>query len=166
MWWRSRAYLKALKEIGVKGFRIDAAKHMTLSHLRKMVRRKGMPVIIAVDRAEDMVFLGPYLQTHSLDAYDFPLFNTIFKSLKSRAALKSLINPYCFGQALSNMRAIRLPSLMIFQTTRCFWSMWWMKSTNDWLTPSFWERDGGVPLVYSELSTSGIHGSERSASLA
>lgn len=33
---QQRAYLKALKAIGVKGFRIDAAKHMSLEHLEKV----------------------------------------------------------------------------------------------------------------------------------
>lgn len=31
-----KQYLKALKQLGVKGFRIDAAKHMTLEHLHQV----------------------------------------------------------------------------------------------------------------------------------
>lgn len=33
---QQKAYLKALKSMGVKGFRIDAAKHMTLEHLKQV----------------------------------------------------------------------------------------------------------------------------------
>ena len=37
---QQRAYLKALKEIGVKGFRIDEAKHMTLSLAARLMMQQ------------------------------------------------------------------------------------------------------------------------------
>lgn len=57
---------------------------------------------------EYQLFLEPYLQETRLGAYDFPLFTTIFKAFSKNGSFKTLIDPYCFGEALSPGRAITL----------------------------------------------------------
>ncbi|WP_434567486.1 alpha-amylase family protein [Vibrio chagasii] len=170
---QQRAYLKALKAIGVKGFRIDAAKHMTLSHLRKVWTDdicEEMHIFgeIITDggatEEEYQLFLEPYLKHTRLGAYDFPLFNTIYKAFEEQGSFKSLINPYCFGQALSNMRAITFAVTHDIPNNDVFLEHI-MDEVDERLAHAFiLGRDGGVPLIYSELSTSGIldqHGQPR-----
>ncbi|MFA0521119.1 alpha-amylase, partial [Vibrio sp. 10N.222.55.E8] len=62
---QQRAYLKALKAIGVKGFRIDAAKHMTLSHLRK---------VWTDDICEDMHIFGEIITDGGATEEEYELF--------------------------------------------------------------------------------------------
>lgn len=160
-----QAYLKALKKIGVQGFRIDAAKHMTLEHLRKVWTKEIMEGVhifgeIITDggatKEEYELFLQPYLECTKLGAYDFPLFNTVFEAFQEKGDMCSLINPYSFGQALSNTRAITfaithdIPNNDVFQDLI-------MQEEREWLAYSYiLGRDGGVPLIYTDLDTSGI----------
>ena len=162
---QQRSYLKALKAMGVKGFRIDAAKHMSLSHLRKVWTDdicEQMHIFgeIITDggatEEEYELFLEPYLKHTRLGAYDFPLFNTIFKAFDKKGSFKSLINPYCFGQALSNTRAITFAVTHDIPNNDVFLEYVMDEVAEKLATAFILGRDGGVPLVYSELDTSGI----------
>ena len=162
---QQRSYLKALKAMGVKGFRIDAAKHMTLAHLRKVWTEdicEHMHIFgeIITDggatEEEYELFLEPYLKHTRLGAYDFPLFNTIFKAFDKKGSFKSLINPYCFGQALSNTRAITFAVTHDIPNNDVFLEYVMDEDAEKLATAFILGRDGGVPLIYSELDTSGI----------
>ena len=162
---QQRSYLKALKAMGVKGFRIDAAKHMTLAHLRKVWTDdicEQMHIFgeIITDggatEEEYELFLEPYLKHTRLGAYDFPLFNTIFKAFDKKGSFKSLINPYCFGQALSNTRAITFAVTHDIPNNDVFLEYVMDEDAEKLATAFILGRDGGVPLIYSELDTSGI----------
>lgn len=163
-------YLRALKKMGVKGFRIDAAKHMTLEHLQRVWTKditKNMHVFgeIITDggatEEEYEIFLQPYLEKTNLGSYDFPLFNTVFQAFQKSGSMESLINPYCFGQALFNFRAITfvvthdIPNNEVFQNLI-------LKEEDEWLAYGYiLGRDGGVPLVYTDLNPSGILGTDK-----
>ena len=162
---QQKNYLKALKSMGVKGFRIDAAKHMSLEHLQKVWTDEITDDVhifgeIITDggatKQEYELFLQPYLQSTRLGAYDFPLFNTVFNAFQPDGDMQSLVNPYCFGQALSYRRAITftvthdIPNNDVFQNLI-------MEEQSEWLAYSYiLGRDGGVPLIYTDLDTSGI----------
>ncbi|ELA7882473.1 alpha-amylase family protein [Vibrio parahaemolyticus] len=162
---QQRAYLKALKAIGVKGFRIDAAKHMTLEHLKRVwtdditqdVHIFGEIITDGGATEEEyQLFLEPYLQETRLGAYDFPLFSTIFKAFSKKGSFKSLIDPYCFGQALSNGRAITFVVTHDIPNNDVFLDLI-MDEEDEWIAYAYiLGRDGGVPLVYTDLDTSGI----------
>ncbi len=162
---QQKAYLKALKEMGVKGFRIDAAKHMTLEHLEKVwtddiaqgVHIFGEIITDGGATAEEYdIFLEPYLNKTRLGAYDFPLFNTVFEAMGKKGSLESLINPYCFGQALSAMRAITFAITHDIPNNDVFLELV-MEEELEWLAYAYiMGRDGGVPLIYTDLDTSGI----------
>ncbi|MFC1233883.1 alpha-amylase family protein [Vibrio sp. F74] len=162
---KQQAYLKALKEMGVAGFRIDAAKHMTLEHLRRVWTDDIMKDVhifgeIITDggasKEEYEIFLQPYLESTKLGAYDFPLFTTVFEAFQPKGDMTSLINPYTFGQALSNTRAITFAITHDIPNNDVF-SRLVMEETNEWLAYCYiLGRDGGVPLVYTDLDTSGI----------
>lgn len=165
---QQQAYLKALKELGVKGFRIDAAKHLSLEHLAKVWTEEIVHDVhifgeIITDggatEEEYQLFLQPYLEHTRLSAYDFPLFQTVFDALGAGGSLKSLIDPYSFGQALSSRRAITFAVTHDIPNNDVF-SALVMEEQDEWLAYSYiLGRDGGVPLIYTDLDTSGIKAS-------
>lgn len=166
---QQRAYLKALKAIGVKGFRIDAAKHMTLEHLKRVwtddiTHDAHIFGEIITDggasKEEYELFLAPYLQETCLGAYDFPLFSTLYQAFSNPGSLKSLIDPYCFGQALSRGRAITFAITHDIPNNDVFLDLV-MDEASEWLAYAYiLGRDGGVPLIYTDLDTSGIKGGD------
>ncbi|CAH0526650.1 alpha-amylase family glycosyl hydrolase [Vibrio hippocampi] len=168
---QQRQYLKALKQIGVKGFRIDAAKHMTQEHIAQVWSDDIVDDIhifgeIITDggatEQEYEIFLQPYLEHTQLGAYDFPLFSTMYQAFTRRGSFKSLINPYCFGQALSNKRAITFAITHDIPNNEVFQSLI-MREEDEWLAYAYiLGRDGGVPLIYTDLDTSGIRSKEGS----
>lgn len=164
---QQQSYLKALKRLGVKGFRIDAAKHMTLEHLQRVWSKditENMHVFgeIITDggatEEEYELFLQPYLEKTSLGSYDFPLFNTIFDVFQENGNIESLIDPYCFGQALVNFRAITFVITHDIPNNDSFKDLI-LSEQNEYLAYAYiLGRDGGVPLIYADLNTSGIEG--------
>lgn len=162
---QQRQYLRALKELGIKGFRIDAAKHISLPQLLDV----WQPDItqdthifgeIITDggatKEEYQLFLQPYLEKTRLGAYDFPLFQTIFNALQPKGSLKSLVDPYCFGQALSQSRAVTFTITHDIPNNDVFRDLV-MPEALEWLAYSYvLGRDGGVPLIYTDLNPSGI----------
>ncbi|MEZ9626142.1 alpha-amylase family protein [Aliivibrio fischeri] len=166
---QQRAYLKALKAIGVKGFRIDAAKHMSLEHLEKVWDEEITHDIhifgeIITDggatKEEYETFLSPYLQETKLGAYDFPLFNTLYQALEGEGSLTSLIDPYIYGMALSPLRAITFATTHDIPNNQVFQDLV-MSEENEWLAYAYlFGRDGGIPLIYSENEISGFKNTE------
>lgn len=162
---QQQAYLRALKELGVKGFRIDAAKHMSIEHLKKVWVddiTQDMHIFgeIITDggatKEEYQIFLEPYLKETTLGAYDFPLFQTVFDALQKKGSLKWLIDPYCFGQALSNSRAITFAITHDIPNNDVFLDSVMDEASEDLAYSYVLGRDGGVPLIYTDLNTSGI----------
>ncbi len=163
---QQQAYLLAMKDLGVRGFRIDAAKHLTIEHIKQVFTEeitRDMHVFgeIITDggatEEEYELFLQPYLKETRLAAYDFPLFKTIYDALEAQnGSLTALIDPYCFGQALTNERSITFAVTHDIPNNDVFRNLV-MSETNEWLaTVYILTRDGGVPLIYSDLDPSGI----------
>lgn len=162
---QQQTYLRALKQLGVKGFRIDAAKHMTLEHLKQVwteeicqdVHIFGEIITSGgATKPEYELFLEPFLAQTRLGAYDFPLFQTLFDALDTQGSLKSLVDPYCFGQALSESRAITFAITHDIPNNDVFANLV-MSEANEWLAYCYLlGRDGGVPLIYTDLNTSDI----------
>ncbi|WP_205963012.1 alpha-amylase family glycosyl hydrolase [Psychromonas sp. SA13A] len=162
---QQQSYLKALKRLGVKGFRIDAAKHMTLEHLKRVWTEEiteNMHVFgeIITDGGatveEYKIFLQPYLEKTNLGSYDFPLFNTVFKAFQDNGNIESLIDPYCYGQALVNFRAITFVITHDIPNNNTFKNLI-LSEEDEWLAYAYiLGRDGGVPLIYTDLNPSKI----------
>lgn len=115
---QQRTYLQTLKDMGVTGFRVDAAKHMTNWHINQIFTASitsGMHVFGEVitgggtSSADYTNFLGPYLSGTNHDAYDFPLLNTMRNALSPGGSLTLLENPQAFGNALPGSRAVTMP---------------------------------------------------------
>nr|WP_189595456.1 alpha-amylase family glycosyl hydrolase [Photobacterium aphoticum] len=162
---KQQFYLLALKTLGVKGFRIDAAKHLTLQHLQAVWTPsicEGMHVfgeIITdggVSKTEYELFLDPYLKDTRLGAYDFPLFHSIYNAFEKGLPLSSLSHPYSVGEALAFDRAITFTITHDIPNNDVFINQV-MSESNEHLAYCYiLGRDGGVPLIYSDLDTSDI----------
>ncbi|MDP5252662.1 MULTISPECIES: alpha-amylase family protein [unclassified Vibrio] len=164
-----RAYIKAIKQLGAVGFRIDAAKHLSLEHLKAVWDKElcqdchVFGEIITdggATQQEYELFLAPYLADTALDAYDFPLFHTLRSALSSEGDLQTLIDPYCFGQALSPQRAVTFIITHDIPNNDVFLPLL-VDETSEWLGYAYLLcRDGGVPLIYAEHRLSGIEDSD------
>ncbi|WP_036820144.1 alpha-amylase family glycosyl hydrolase [Photobacterium sanctipauli] len=163
---QQQKYLIALKQLGVKGFRIDAAKHLTLEHIQQVWNdeiSEGVHIFGEIitnggaSKEEYNLFLEPYLKDTNLGAYDFPLFHSIFNTMEKDAPMTDLVNPYSVGEALAYDRAITFAITHDIPNNDVFLDQV-MSEESEMLAYSYiLGRDGGVPLIYSDLDTSGIN---------
>lgn len=161
---QQRAYLQALKGLGVTGFRVDAAKHMTFEHLNSVFDadiRSGVHVFGEVitgggaGTSDYDQFLAPYLQQTDHAAYDFPLFNTLRNALLPAGSLDALVDPGAYGQALPGSRAVTFAITHDIPNNASFrYAI--LDSVDETLAYAYLlGRDGGVPMVYSDNNESG-----------
>ena len=156
---QQRSYLTALKNLGVKGFRVDAAKHMTIWHINQIFTssiKNGVYLfgeIITSGGAgnnEYDSFLAPYLNYTDHNAYDFPLFNSIRSAFGYGGSLSQLVNPAAYGQALANSRAVTFTITHDIPTNQGFRYLI-MDPTDEYLAYAYvLGRDGGKPLIFSD----------------
>ncbi len=158
-----RSYLLALKGIGVDGFRLDAAKHMTPKHMARVFDREVMAdtfvfgeIITASGRGhvEFHGFLEPYIAQTTHSAYDFPLHSSIRSAFAFGGNLGLLADPLERGQALPGKRAITftvnhdIPNNGIFRN-------WLLDPVDETLAYAYIiGRGEGSPLVYSDHNES------------
>ena len=161
---QQQAYLNALKTMGVKGFRIDAAKHMPISHMNAVLTneiKSGMYVFgeiitgggsgeIEYDR-----FLAPYLSNTNHAAYDFPLHNQIRGAFSFGGSMSQLVDPAAYGQALQGARALTFTVTHDIPNNSGFrYAI--MDPTDETLAYAYiFGRNGGNPMVYSDNNESG-----------
>ncbi len=160
---QQQAYLIALKNLGVKGFRVDAAKHMTNYHINAVFTSSimsGMHVfgeIITSGGAGDAGydnFLAPYLNQTNHSAYDFPLFNQIFSAFGYSGSMSQLVDPGAYGQALPASRAVTFTVTHDIPNNDGFRYLI-MDPTDEALANAYMlGRDGGVPMVFSDHNES------------
>ena len=156
---QQRNYLTALKNLGVKGFRVDAAKHMTIWHINEIFTssiKSGMYLfgeIITSGGAgnnEYDSFLAPYINYTDHKAYDFPLFNSIRSAFGYGGSLSQLVSPVSYGQALQNDRAVTFTVTHDIPTNNGFRYLI-MDPTDEYLAYAYiMGRDGGKPLIFSD----------------
>lgn len=161
---QQRSYLTALKGLGVTGFRIDAAKHMPLSHINAVLTpeiKSGVHVfgeVITNGGAGDSEYSGfllPYLNGTDHGAYDFPLFGSIRNALRFGGSMNALVNPAAVGQALPNARAVTFTVTHDIPNNGGFRYLI-LDPTDETLAYAYvLGRDGGSPLLYSDNNESG-----------
>ncbi len=157
-------YLRALKALGVRGFRIDAAKHMGLGHINRAFDadiRRGLKVFGEIitgggaGNREYETFLQPYLRLTDHAAYDFPLHATLREAFRFGGSLSLLVDPLSAGRALPGERAITFAINHDIPNNTGFRG-WIMDATDETLAYAYlFGRAGGAPLVYSDNNESG-----------
>ncbi|TQV86313.1 alpha-amylase [Exilibacterium tricleocarpae] len=156
---QQRSYLSALKSMGVKGFRVDAAKHMTIWHINQVFDatiKNGMHIFGEVitgggtGSSDYQKFLGPYLQYTDHSAYDFPLLNAMVNAFKPGGSLSALENPFAFGNALAGTRAVTVAVTHDIPLNNGFRYLI-MDPTDEHLATAYLTgRDGGAPMIFSD----------------
>ena len=161
---QQKAYLQALKTIGVKGFRVDAAKHMTNYHINAVFTdeiKQGVHVFGEVittggaGTSDYHGFLIPYMNDTGHHAYDFPLFNQMRGAFGFGGSMNALVDPGAYGQALNGQQAITFAVTHDLPLNEGFrWQI--LEATDETLAHAYiLGRDGGVPLIYSDHNESG-----------
>jgi alpha-amylase len=161
---QQKAYLTALKAMKVKGFRIDAAKHMKLAHINAVFDagiKSGTHVfgeVITgggVGNGEYDKFLAPYLSGTDHAAYDFPLHAQMRAAFAPSGSMSLLVDPGAYGQALPGTRAFTFTVTHDMPLNSIFRGML-MDAGDETLAYAFiMGRDGGVPMVYTDQNESG-----------
>ncbi|MCY7296564.1 alpha-amylase family protein [Alteromonas sp. a30] len=161
---QQKSYLQALKSYGVKGFRVDAAKHMTNYHINAVFDsniKNGVHVfgeIITSGGAgtnEYDAFLAPYLNNTGHAAYDFPLFEQIRQAFSFGGSMNRLVDPIAYGQALPPSKAITFSVTHDIPLNDGF-RYQILDATDETLANAYiLGRDGGTPLMYSDHNESG-----------
>lgn len=172
---QQRSYLHALKSLGVSGFRIDAAKHMPLSHINRVLStdlKAGVHVfgeVIThggVGDPEYDLFLRPYLDGTDHGAYDFPLFEAVRRAFGYGGSMSTLVDPGAVGLALPNSRSITFTVTHDIPNNGVFRHLL-LDAGDEALAYAYvLGRDGGSPLLYSDHNESGdnrwVHAYRRS----
>lgn len=159
-----RQYVAALIALGADGFRLDAAKHMTLAHVNAVFDPAllgGRPVFGEIitgggrGNTEYAIFLKPWLQQTPLQAYDFPLFHRLRQAFGFGGDLSILLTAQADEQSIDQSRAWTfavnhdLPLNGIFRNLI-------MDATDETLAWAWlFARGEGTPLLYSDNNESG-----------
>ncbi|MCG6201272.1 carbohydrate-binding module family 20 domain-containing protein [Psychromonas antarctica] len=158
---QQRSYLQAIKNMGVKGFRIDAAKHMTTWHINQVFTdsiKQDMYLFAEIitgagsGNIDYDTFLEPYLRETTHSAYDFPLLKTLRDAFSSNGSLTALANPKSWGGAIDGMRALTFTITHDIPSNDGF-RYQIMSETNEHLAYAYiLGRQEGVPMVFSDAT--------------
>lgn len=152
--------LRALNDLGIDGYRIDAIKHLPDEHIRRVFESPELAgkfvfgeALTCNDREENM-FLWPAFHRTAISFYDFPLHETLRRSFSPGGSMRELVDPAKFGQALPWSRAVTFSITHDIPYNGGFrWQM--LDSQDEFLANAYLlGRDGGVPLVFSDHNES------------
>lgn len=163
-----KQYIQALYDLGVRGFRLDAAKHMPNKAIRSFVSEKVATTaqvfaeIITSGGTTDehyKRFLEPYLRDMpaQFGAIDFPLLHALKRALAPGQPLSDLASPYATGNALDNRRAVTVVVTHDIPYNVEFRDLIFDRDASssvdeDLAYAYILGRDGGTPLVFDDHS--------------
>ncbi|OEF23608.1 alpha-amylase family glycosyl hydrolase [Vibrio rumoiensis] len=160
---QQKAYIKAMKTLGVNGFRIDAAKHISLDHLTKVWTAdlcEGVKVFgeIITDggagKAEYDVFLKPFIDHTPIDAYDFPMFHALLSIFKYGNSMQTLLALKENEQCLDPKRAITFAVTHDIPNNGIFRNQLFTPQQEHLVYCYLLGCCDGSPLIYTDLNTS------------
>lgn len=159
-----KQYVQTLYDLGVRGFRIDAAKHMPNQAIRYFIPDKianscfiFAEIITAggVGDNDYTLFLEPYLRElpNEFAAYDFPLLNAVKQAFSPDRPLSDIAQPDKTGNALESQRAVTVVTTHDIPYNQPFRSLI-LEPTDEALAYAYiMGRDGGVPMVFDDGTT-------------
>jgi alpha-amylase len=159
---QQRATLRALNEMGVDGYRIDAVKHLPQEHIKQVFEIPEMAgkyvfgEALTSNENEERIFLWPLVSNTYMSFYDFPLQETLRRAFSPSGSMKELVDPAAYGQALSWQRAVTVALTHDSPNNDEFrWQL--LNSRDEFLAKVYlMGRDGGVPMVYSDHNESAV----------
>jgi alpha-amylase len=157
-------YLRALRALGVTGFRVDAAKHMPYAHVRRVFAADVVGDAFVYGEIitgggsgnnEYALYLQPWMSDTTFAAYDFPLHNTLRRAFAIGGDLGLLADPLSGGQALPGARAVTFAVTHDMPLNGIFRDLI-LDRTDETLAYAWLiGRGEGQPLVYSDNAESG-----------
>ncbi|MCW5977866.1 MAG: hypothetical protein KIT09_07300 [Bryobacteraceae bacterium] len=159
-----KQYIRALFDLGVRGFRLDAAKHMPVGAIRYFVPDEiaNKSHVFAetitwggINDGEYNLYLKPYLESLpvSFSAYDFPLLNEMKRAFGPGSRLSDIANPYATGNALEPRRAITVVVTHDIPYNSGFRSLIFDPKDEELAYAYILGRDGGAPMVFDDGSS-------------
>jgi len=159
-----KQYIRALFDLGVRGFRLDAAKHMPIGAIRYFVPDEiaNNAHVFAetitwggTNDREYNLYLKPYLQNLpvSFGAYDFPLLNEMKRAFSPGTRLSDIANPYSTGNALEWRRAVTVAVTHDIPYNSNFRSLIFDPKDEELAYAYILGRDGGTPMVFDDGSS-------------
>lgn len=157
-----RAWIAALRALGFSGFRIDAAKHMTIKQVWRILGDLDPALTVYGElitggggEAEYELYLRPWLELTPHAAYDFPLHAALRRGFGFGGDLGWLAQVASNGQALPGARAVTFALTHDMPNNAGFRGLL-LDPVDETLAYAFlFGRDGGSPLVYSDHDESG-----------
>ncbi len=152
--------LRALNNLGIDGYRIDAVKHLPDEHLRRVFATADMAgkylfgEALTANDHEERIFLWPLLQETALSFYDFPLHETLRRVFSPGGSMRELTDPATNGQALPWNRAVTVAVTHDIPNNDGFRGQL-LDRHDEFLAKAYiMGRDGGIPLLYSDHNES------------
>ena len=160
------AYLKKLLDMGVKGFRFDAVKHMEPSHLRLLLDSLPASAItfaeIITSRSDLDRDLTPYLSASSRVGFmDFVLQETLRQAFGFNGDLTELVDPEKSRKALDKNKSIAFTVNHDIPQNDAFSYMIMDPKDEELAYAYVFARKAGTPHVYSDLGRSDGLSSDR-----
>jgi alpha-amylase len=154
----AQTYVKKLLDLGAKGIRLDAAKHMHPAFIEDLLKAPGIAgqvysygEIIA-DRVTDPA-MASYRHIAGLDLMDFPLTRSLMEGLSFGGSLRNVRTAEASGRALDGASSVS------FVTNHDVWGNegglgYRFSNFQDELLAHLYifGRADGLPYVYSELA--------------
>jgi alpha-amylase len=151
-----RDYVAKLNDIGIMGYRVDAAKHMDIWALNKIFtpeltgNRHVFGEVIAF-KSNFRADLEPYLRETRMGFMDFPLQETLRRAFSMGGSLELLRDPHVREEALAWDRAVTFAVNHDIPNNEGFRYMI-MENREEWLaTVYLTSRSEGVPQIMSDL---------------
>ncbi len=157
---QQRACLRALNAMGFDGYRVDAVKHLPDAHIRTVFETPEMAgkfifgESLTSNDGEERLFLWPLLNNTAMAFYDFPLHETLRKVFSQGGSMRELVDPASYGQALPWNRAVTFGVTHDMPNNDGFRGTMLSKQDEFLANVYLLGRDGGVPMVYSDLNPS------------
>lgn len=161
---QQRLYLSALKQLGVSGLRIDAAKHMTAKQLARIFTDDIVADTFVFGEVitgsglgdpEYQLYLVPYLASSGHAAYDFPMHASLRRAFAFGGNLAELADPLERGQALPDARAVTFTVTHDMPNNSGFRGQL-LDPVDETLAYAYvLGRNQGTPMLYSDHNESG-----------
>ncbi|MEI8027842.1 MAG: alpha-amylase family glycosyl hydrolase [Pseudomonadota bacterium] len=150
------AYLKKLLDMGAKGFRFDAVKHMEPGHLKILLDSLPPDTInfaeIITSKSNLDRDLTPYLQASDRVGFmDFVLQETLRQAFGYNGDLTALVDPEKSQMALDKSKSIAFTVNHDFPQNDAFKFMIMDPKDEELAYAYIFARKAGIPHVYSDL---------------
>lgn len=159
---QQKQMLLALIDLGAAGFRIDAAKHVPVTHLNRITddsALRAVQIFAEVIPNAHYEILKETLYNTNLSLYDFPLFHKMRKAFKWGESLRRIYHQE-EHPLISRFRAITFANTHDIPNNEAMADQMFYDLGEELLATAYiLGRDGGCPLIFTDKGDN-IHETE------